>query len=104
MMPESKYKPYQWNRKSRFEATVDPEKCIGCRRCVDLRCQFGAAQMKYYPEFGEERAYIDTEKCMGCGCCVETCLVGARGMKIVRPLEYLTTPLTRANFGEPEKG
>jgi len=104
MMPESEYMPGQWNRKSRFEAIVNPEKCIGCRRCVDERCQFSAAQMKYYPEFGEERAYIDTEKCMGCGCCVETCLVGAKSMKIVRPPEYLTTPLARGNFGEQEKG
>jgi len=77
-----------WQTKSRFRATVDPEKCVGCRRCIDERCQFGAVQMEYYPEFGEERAYIDEEKCMGCGLCVETCTMGIRGMKIVEPPEY----------------
>jgi len=75
--------------KTRFRATVDPEQCIGCRRCIDERCQFGAIQMKYYPEFGEERSYTDEEKCVGCGLCVETCCIGARGMKIVEPPEYI---------------
>ncbi|MFC2011388.1 DUF362 domain-containing protein [Chloroflexota bacterium] len=84
----SEHKITDWMQKSRFRATVDPENCIGCRVCIDERCQFGACQMKYYPEFGEERAYIDEEKCMGCGCCVETCTVGVRGMKIVEPPDY----------------
>mgnify|MGYP001134827082 CR=1 FL=1 len=78
----------EWIAKSRFRATVNPEKCIGCRVCIDERCMFGAAQMKYYPEFGAERAYVDENKCMGCGNCVETCTVGCRSMKIVEPLEY----------------
>ena len=69
-------------------ATVDPAECIGCKTCVDS-CQFGAAQVKYYPEIGEERAYIDTEKCLGCGCCVIDCPAGARAMKLVRPPEHI---------------
>ncbi|MFC2011491.1 DUF362 domain-containing protein [Chloroflexota bacterium] len=78
----------EWVAKSRFRATVDPERCIGCRDCVDKMCMFEAAQMKYYPEFGEERAYINEDRCMGCGNCVETCTIGARGMKIVEPPDY----------------
>ena len=78
---------------SRFEATVEPEKCIGCKNCVGV-CLFGAAQMKYYPEFGEERAYIDTERCMGCGNCVIQCSIGARGMKVVRPPEFIPDEYT----------
>jgi len=89
-LPGSKHEVTDWLKKSRFRAVVDSEKCIGCGRCVEERCQFGAAQMKYYPEFGVERAYIDEEKCMGCGFCVETCTIGARGMKIVEPPEYVT--------------
>jgi len=85
---QDKYKVYEGIAKSRFEATVDPEKCIHCKTCVS-RCQFGAAQMKYYPEFAEERAYIDPEKCMGCGSCVITCPARARAMKIVRPPEHI---------------
>jgi len=83
----SKYPVTEYYAKSRYRATVDPAKCVGCRLCVDKRCQFGAALMKHYPEYGEERAYVDEEKCMGCGCCVETCPTGARGMKVVEPPE-----------------
>ncbi len=87
----SKYPVTEYYAKSRYRATVDPEKCRGCRICVDKRCQFGAALMKHYPEYGEERAYVDEEKCMGCGCCVETCPTGARGMKVVEPPESYAT-------------
>jgi len=86
----SKYTPQDFLRPSRFRATVDPENCVACGRCVEERCQFGAAQMRFYPEFGEERAYIDENMCMGCGCCVDTCLAGARGMKVVEVPEYIT--------------
>jgi len=74
---------------TRFQATVEPEKCLGCRTCVDEVCLFEAAQMKYYPEFGEERACIDTEKCMGCGNCVLHCPIGAWKMTLVRPPEFI---------------
>ena len=88
MYNQSKYRIYEGIAKSRFEATVEPEKCEGCKTCVD-RCQFGAVQMKYYPEIGEERSYIDTEKCMGCGVCVVSCPHEARTMKLVRPPEHV---------------
>jgi NAD-dependent dihydropyrimidine dehydrogenase PreA subunit len=75
---------------SRFEATVEAEKCLGneCKKCTEI-CIFGAAQMKHYTEFDEERAYIDTEKCMGCGNCVVHCPVGVQKMKLVRPPEFI---------------
>jgi heterodisulfide reductase subunit A-like polyferredoxin len=85
MVLGSKYPVWEFYAKSRFRTSVDPAKCTGCRLCVDKRCQFGAAQMKFYPEYGEERAYVDEAKCMGCGCCVETCPAGARSMRIVEP-------------------
>ncbi|MBA7651113.1 hypothetical protein ES703_58928 [subsurface metagenome] len=88
--------------KSRFVATVDPEKCNACRICVDERCPVGAAQMKDYPEFGEERAYVDTEKCIGCGLCVISCPAEAWTMKLVRPLEHIPEPGAEylASFGD----
>ena len=79
---------------SRFRPTVNPEKCLGCKTCVEA-CLFEAAQMKYYPEFGEERAYIDTEKCMGCGNCVVRCPTGARTMKLVHPPEFIPDEYVR---------
>jgi NAD-dependent dihydropyrimidine dehydrogenase PreA subunit len=78
--------------KSRFVATVDPAKCRGCKTCVDKRCPVRAIQMKYYPEFGKERAYIDTDECIGCGLCVITCPAEARTMELVRPPEYIPGP------------
>jgi len=88
-MPYSNYSITDFIMKTRFRATVDPEKCIGCKKCVDERCQFWGAQMKYYPEFSAERAYVDEEKCTGCGNCVETCPVGAHSMKAVAGPEYI---------------
>jgi len=75
--------------KSRFIATIDPEKCLACRTCADERCPVGAAQMKDYPEFGEERASVDSEKCIGCGLCVISCPAEAWTMKLVRPPEHV---------------
>ncbi|MFC1861839.1 ATP-binding protein [Chloroflexota bacterium] len=84
LLSQPEYKPAIGMTKSRFEAVVDPEKCIGCKTCVEL-CSFEAIGMRYYPEYGEERSYIDTEKCMGCGCCVINCPVGARTMRMWQP-------------------
>jgi ferredoxin len=78
---------------SRFLVTVDADKCQGCGVCVE-RCQFGAALMKEYPEHGGERAYVDPELCTGCGDCIATCPSGARGMKTVRPPEFVPESLT----------
>jgi ferredoxin len=97
MVIGSKHPVTEYYCKSRYRAVVDPGKCVGCKTCVEQRCQFGAAQMKYYPEFGEERVYIDEEKCMGCGCCVETCPAGAHTMKVVEPPESFA-PETGVNL------
>ena len=96
-LPEQKITLEQVEGKSRFVATVDTAKCIGCKTCVE-GCQFGGAQMKFYPEYGEERAYVDTERCMGTGCCVENCPVGARGMKTVRPPEDVLERQARREY------
>ncbi len=88
IMKQSKYKLTQGIAKSRFQVVVDVEKCRGCKTCLKS-CHFKAAQMKHYPEFGEDRAYIDPEKCMGCGSCVVSCPVGVRTMKLVRPAKHI---------------
>ena len=74
--------------KSRFESSVDTEKCNGCEVCL-TRCQFDAIEMKTDPATGEKRAHIDTEKCMGCGSCVTVCPMECISMKIVRPPEHI---------------
>jgi len=92
--PDATVEAWQLWAPSRFQATVDPEKCLGCKTCVEL-CLFDAARMKHYPEFGEERAYIDTEKCMGCGNCVLLCPIGAKKMVLVRPPEFIPDRMER---------
>ena len=89
MVVGSQYPIKEFYAPSRYRATVDSSSCVACRVCVDKRRQFGAAQMKFYPEYGEERAYIDENIYMGCGNCIETCPSGTRGMKVVEPPETL---------------
>jgi ferredoxin len=85
-----KYPVTEFYAKSRYRAVVDPEKCIKCRICIDKRCQFGALEMKFYPEYGEERISVNEDKCMGCGCCVETCPTSAHSMKVVESADSFT--------------
>lgn len=92
MVVGSKYPVWEHYAKSRFRAFVDAEKCTGCGTCAEKRCQFKAAQLRIYSEYGEERSWINEELCMGCGCCAETCPSGACGMKIVESPESLKMP------------
>lgn len=80
-------------QKSRFTVQVDPQKCKGCKVCVE-RCQFQACSMKSYDGIEGERAYADPEVCRGCGSCVITCKSGARSMKLVRPPEHVPESLS----------
>lgn len=79
--------------KSRFISQVDPEKCRGCKVCVE-RCQFQANSMKQYEGIEGEKSYSDPEICRGCGSCNITCKSGARSMKLVRPLEHVPEALS----------
>jgi Pyruvate/2-oxoacid:ferredoxin oxidoreductase delta subunit len=81
--------------KSRYEATVDQDRCIGCQSCVD-RCHFDAIDM-VKPEEGAKtkkskklKAVVDPEKCWGCGVCVIACdEADALSMKQVRSIEHI---------------
>ena len=65
--------------KSEYVVSIDPEKCVGCKRCMEV-CNFGA--LVYHER--EKRCIINHEKCFGCGLCVLACEVGAVG---IRPRE-----------------
>jgi Na+-translocating ferredoxin:NAD+ oxidoreductase subunit B len=82
--------------RSRFIAEEDPKTCNGCRNCADVRCPVGAIEMKYHPDFGEERATTNPENCIGCGLCVITCPTEARKMKLVRLPDHIPEPEGRS--------
>ena len=54
--------------KGEYVATLDPNKCIGCGKCVS-RCQFGAISFAS----SINRPIIDVKRCFGCGLCKEVC-------------------------------
>jgi len=79
--------------KTRFQATVDPLKCIGdecpSQRQCSRQCLFAAPYFIISNVTGKRHAVIEPEKCWGCGNCVITCPTGSISMKAVRPSEYI---------------
>ncbi|AGK61193.1 hypothetical protein Asulf_01195 [Archaeoglobus sulfaticallidus PM70-1] len=74
--------------KSRYEAYVDEDECIGCQTCID-RCHFDAIEM-YRPEGSKKfKARVVAENCFGCGVCVVGCEQEAIKLKAVRPAEHI---------------
>ncbi|MEN6340987.1 MAG: ATP-binding protein [Methanospirillum sp.] len=69
----------RWARASPFEgaetAVVDPEKCWGCGRCVEL-CRFGALTVR-----DDALAVCEPRDCEGCGLCERVCPNGAITLK-----------------------
>ena len=51
-----------------YVAQVDPEKCVGCRKCMGV-CQFGAVTYSA----ANQKARIDKRWCYGCGVCRANC-------------------------------
>jgi ferredoxin len=77
--------------RSRFEAAVDEEKCIGCQECVE-RCPFDAVEMKKPAGSKKLKAFINKEACMGCGVCIIGCKQKAMRFEVARPPSYILAP------------
>jgi len=94
---------HQFAAKSRYEAGVDPEKCIACQKCVET-CQVDAMEMKKYDGITKWKAYVDPEKCVGCGNCVLKCPKDALEFKLVRPPEHIPRdPIDVYAYGDAKK-
>lgn len=73
---------------SRFQATVEQEKCSGCQECVD-RCSFESIEMVKVPGSGKMKAQITAADCYGCGVCVVGCPEKAIRFDLIRPSEHI---------------
>ena len=61
--------------KAKQSLRVDPDKCTGCRTCLDLNCP-PIAWKKGETKTGSKRkgiAVIDESLCNGCGLCAQVC-------------------------------
>lgn len=58
--------------RSEYVASVDPNRCTGCRACFEA-CQFGALGYSAVTH----RTFIDPVRCYGCGICRCRCEQGA---------------------------
>ncbi|MCF7936160.1 MAG: indolepyruvate ferredoxin oxidoreductase subunit alpha [Synergistales bacterium] len=52
----------------RIPVAVDPEKCIGCRYCIDF---FNCPGLRFDEQ--NNKAYIDERFCVQCGVCIAAC-------------------------------
>lgn len=66
----------QYAKNPKLSAKIDPEKCIGCKKCLDV-CFY--ASLEYKNDIVE----CIYDKCDGCGLCVEFCPVDA-----IKMIEY----------------
>jgi formate hydrogenlyase subunit 6/NADH:ubiquinone oxidoreductase subunit I len=53
--------------KSRWQAQVDPDECVGCGVCEEERCPVEAVKVV------DDVANVDPQRCIGCGVCVTAC-------------------------------
>jgi ferredoxin len=72
--------------RAEYTAEIDPDLCIGCRRCMRV-CQFGA--MGY--SVANEKVVIDPRRCYGCGICRASCAWNAITLS-----ESSSVPLTHS--------
>jgi ferredoxin len=74
--------------KSRFQASIDQDKCNGCQTCME-RCLFKAIEMVKTGTSKKLKSHVISKKCMGCGLCVYKCPQKAIRFEVVRPPEFI---------------
>jgi len=61
------YRPLPAGAAVRVAARVDPERCVGCGRCVEV-CPTGAISLG-----SDGKARVRAELCRACGLCAQEC-------------------------------
>ena len=79
---------------SYYYAEIDPDLCVACGTCREVRCQVGAIQA------GEDAYRVVHEKCIGCGLCVATCPCDAVRLIHKPPTEVIPPPNNEADWYE----
>ena len=67
---------------SGFTATIDHDKCIGCKKCAETICPQDALQFRT----SDGKAVVNQEVCFGCGYCKPACPTGAISIKQTMPM------------------
>jgi NAD-dependent dihydropyrimidine dehydrogenase PreA subunit len=67
---------------SNYMASIDPERCTGCSKCVKA-CPVGALKLVVGEKNGKRRGWVvrDEKLCLGCGVCYSQCDKGALSMQ-----------------------
>lgn len=60
------------SRAYRLKSVIDPQKCVGCGRCIAV-CDDSAYQAIKFMNNGNRTATVDPDKCDGCGLCHQVC-------------------------------
>ncbi len=79
-------------------AAVDPDKCIGCRKCIR---ELGCPGLVLSPD--GKKARIDASLCTGCSLCAQICPVGAisSNCQTVKPSNCQTSQPSNCQTSQP---
>lgn len=67
---------------SGFTATIDHEKCVGCKRCLKTVCPQDALSFRE----SDGVVCVNQETCFGCGYCKSACEAGAISIRQTMPM------------------
>ena len=87
---------------------TDPQKCVGCNRCV-RECPLELANLFYRDGAGDIKVQVDDSRCIACGVCISVCAHNARSyvddtqaffsdLAAGQPISLIAAPSFKTNF------